>query len=162
MVAGVAAPDWCGSVLLLPKPRDQVPLGFSALRRPRERRPQIQIAMPAMRAMAAAPMAIPAIAPGERPEWLPVEAAALTVDDVAGSVGAAVTVAGRVALVVAYSSPYSSSYSSWSSSAGSGPSVGHLSPTIHQQLTWRSTLSRQRRTGLEHILSLPCHLSVSI
>jgi len=128
-VAGVAAPD-CGSFLPPRKPRDQLPSSFPALRWPRERRPQIQSAMPAIRRITAAPIAMPAIAPGARPEWPPV---ALTADDVAAGVGVTVTVGVDVELVAPYS-PYSSSWpSSWSSpsSAGSGPSVGHLSPTGH-------------------------------
>lgn len=120
MVEDVCAPVGYGSVLPLPKTRDGVPLLPSALRRSRERRPQIQIAMPAMRAIAAAPMAMPAIAPGARPEWPPVEVAALAPDEVAAGVGVTVTVAGSVALLVVPYSPCSSD--------GSGPSVGHLSP----------------------------------
>jgi len=112
MVAGVAAPDWYGSFLPPPVLRDQVPLLASWLRPTRERRPQIQRAMAAMRAIAAAPMAMPAIAPGAKLEWPPMEVAvlaALTADDAAADVGVTVTVAGRVALVMvaAYSSPSS-------------------------------------------------------
>lgn len=98
--AGVVLGWWEVSFRL---PRYQAPSGLGLLFPPRfERRPQSQIVIPAMRRTAAAPIAMPAMAPVERP-WDAEEATGVAVFvvsevEVMVGVGVRVTVAGTVGL----------------------------------------------------------------
>lgn len=131
-VPGVPVPPCRGSFLLRPKVKEPLPKSPR-----RDFRPQMYNAIAAMRAMAAAPMIIPAISPGERPlrdDDEDVIAVLALLAAVVVGVGVTVTVEGAAVLEPVLVEVEECELLI---SLGFGSSSGHLSPWTVSQLTFR-------------------------